>query len=78
MGALEELFAALAMEVNLRAIEFNAQSLANTAWAFATLGQLDERLSASLAREAQLRVSEFNAQELANTAWAFATLSQLD
>jgi len=53
---------------------FSAQGLANTAWAFATLGQLEEKLFAALASQAELRVSEFNDQELANTAWACATL----
>ena len=52
--------------------DFNAQDLANTAWAFATPGQLDARLFAVLARAAKRRVGNFNAQNLANTAWAFA------
>ena len=49
-----------------------AQGLANTAWAFATAGQLDAQLFMALARMAERRVGEFNAQNLANTAWAFA------
>ena len=57
---------------------FNAQDLANTAWAFATVNLLDEKLFRALAREAERRVSEFNAQNLANTAWAFATVKLLD
>ena len=56
--------------------EFNARDLANTTWAFASLGQLDEKLFAALGKAAQLRMSEFNTQELANMAWAFATLGQ--
>ena len=56
----------------LRVNEVDAQNLANTAWAFATLGQLDEKCLAALSREAALPVSEFNAQGIANTAWAFA------
>ena len=40
---------------------FNAQNLANTAWAFATLGQSDEKLFAALARAAELRMSELDA-----------------
>ena len=50
--------------------EFNAQGLANTAWAFATVGQKDEQLFKSLAKMAERRLDEFNAQGLANTAWA--------
>ncbi len=58
--------------------EFKSQELANTAWAFATVGQSDEKLFVVLARAVERRVSEFNTQDLANTAWAFATLGQLD
>jgi len=42
----------LAFQAQLRVSEFNAQELANTAWAFATLGQVDKELFAALAREA--------------------------
>ena len=52
--------------------------MANTAWAFATLGQWDQKLFAALARAAQLRMSEFNAQTLAIMAWALAKLGQSD
>ena len=58
--------------------EFNAQNLANTAWAFATLKLLDEKLFTVLASQAEQQLSELNAQELANTAWAFATLKLSD
>ena len=54
--------------------QFNAQGLANTAWAFATVGQKDEQLFKALAKMAEQRLDEFNAQGLANTAWAFATV----
>ena len=56
---------------------FNTQNLANTAWAFAKVVQLDAPLFIALARAAERRVGE-NPQELANTAWAFATVEQLD
>ena len=59
-----QLFSALAREAERRMGNFNPQDLANTAWAFATLGQPG--------------LDDFNPQELANTAWAFATLRQLD
>ena len=73
---------ALALQVFARAAErrlgdFNVQNLANTAWAFATLGQADVQLFMALAREAGRRVGDFNPQELANTAWAFATLEHV-
>ena len=69
----ERLFAALVRASCWRVSEFNAQNLANTAWAFATVNRPDDKLFIALARAAAQRGSEFNAQELANTAWAFAT-----
>ena len=51
--------------------DFDAQSLANTAWAFATTGQSDGQLFMVLARAAGWLVGNFNVQELSNTAWAF-------
>ena len=45
--------------------QFNAQSVANTAWAFATVGQKDEQLFKELARMAERRMDQFNAQEFA-------------
>ena len=68
----------LARTAEQRVGDFTLQELANTAWAFATVGQSDAQLFTALAREAERRVVDFNPQELANTAWAFATLSQVD
>ena len=50
--------------------QFNAQCLANTAWAFATAGPNYGQLFKALAAMAELRMDQFNAQNLANTAWA--------
>ena len=58
--------------------KFKAQELTNMAWAFATVGQQDEKLFKLLARIAERRLGEFNEQGLANTAWAFATVGQQD
>ena len=58
--------------------EFNAQDLANTAWAFATVKQSDEKLFQALASAAERRVNELKMQELANTAWARATVKLPD
>ena len=52
--------------------KFNAQHLANTAWACATVGQQEEQLFKSLATMAELRLDQFKAQNFANTAWALA------
>ena len=53
--------------------DFDPQSLANTAWAFATAGQKDALMFSALATAAQRCMGDFNPQEFANTAWAFAT-----
>ena len=50
------------------------QELVNTAWAFATVHQLDGKVLTVLAKEAEQWVSEYILQELANTARAFATV----
>ena len=47
--------------------EFNAQELANTAWAFATAAQQDVQLFMVLGWTAEWRLDEFKAQELTNT-----------
>ena len=54
------------------------QGLANTAWAFATVDQLDTKLFCRLAKAAEQRLCEFDAQHLANASWAFAIVSQSD
>jgi len=51
-ASLSELFAAIAKEAKQSLDQFNAQNLANTAWAFATVGQKDELLFNALARMA--------------------------
>eukprot|EP00933_Yihiella_yeosuensis_P021958 TRINITY_DN1729_c0_g1_i5.p1 TRINITY_DN1729_c0_g1~~TRINITY_DN1729_c0_g1_i5.p1 ORF type:complete len:286 (-),score=69.98 TRINITY_DN1729_c0_g1_i5:70-927(-) len=55
--------------------EFGAQSLANTAWAFATLRVLDHPLFDAIASQASCIIDDFAPQALANTAWAYGTLS---
>ena len=54
--------------------DFNAQDLANTAWAFATAGQSEAQLFSALAMSAEQRLGDFNARVLANTAWVLATM----
>ena len=62
------LFTALAKEAERRVGDFNPQDLANTAWAFATLGHVDVQLFMALASEAERRLSDVNLQNLANIA----------
>ena len=73
MGQLDaQLFMALARIAEQRVSEFNAQDLANTAWAFAKVGQLDASLFAALGRAAECRVGDFNGQGLRMTLWALS------
>ena len=65
---LSLLFAVLARAAERWLSEFNAQNVANKAWAFATMNYRDEKLFAALAIAAERRLSEFNSQELANMA----------
>ena len=57
---LVALFIALARAAERRVGEFNAQNLANTAWAFATADQPGARLFAALARAAERHLGKFN------------------
>ena len=56
----------------------SAQNLANTAWAFATDEQPDEKLSMAMARAAERRMSDLNTQNLANMGWSCAALNLSD
>ena len=60
-SSLCELFAAIAKEAKQCLDEFNEQNLANIAWAFATVGQMDDQLFKVLARMAERRLGEFDA-----------------
>ena len=53
--------------------EMKPQELANTAWAFATVGHSEPSLFDELAGVAGAQLDDFNSQALANTAWAYAT-----
>ena len=74
----EQLFKTVARMAERCLDEFNAQELANMAWALAKVGQHDEHLFKALARMEEQRLDKFKAQELANTAWAFATVGEED
>ena len=50
----------LAREAERRLDDFQPQELANTAWAFATLGQADAQLFMALASEAAWRLGDMN------------------
>merc|ERR1712216_112206 len=65
------------MAAEQRMGEFNAQGLADTGWAFATVSRSDQELFEVLPRAAERRLGELNACGLANMAWAFASDAQL-
>eukprot|EP00913_Durusdinium_trenchii_P034275 g32072.t1 len=50
------------------------QDLANTAWAYATLGLPDSHLMDQILAEVVSKVNDFTTQNLSNTAWAYAKL----
>lgn len=58
--------------------EFGAQSLANTALAFAKLYCLDRPLMAVISAEFLLKIADMEVQNLTNIAWAFATMCIMD
>ena len=58
---------------------FEAQSISNMVWAFATLDFKDEVFLEKIAKEVcQRDLEKFNTQNIANTVWAFATLDFKD
>ena len=77
-ASLNELFTAIMKEAKHSLDQFDAQGLANIAWAFAKAGQQDEQLFKAMAKMAEQRLDQFDAQGLANMAWAFATMGQQD
>ena len=55
--------------------EFNSQNVANTLWAYATIGtKPEQRMMGQLERRAETISGEFNSQAIANTLWAYATM----
>jgi hypothetical protein len=56
---------------------FQAQELANVAWAFATAGRgMPTLLVKGISAEIVSRTNELNAQDVANVTWAFAKLGE--
>jgi len=77
----EKLFTVLARAAERRVGEFNAQGLANTAWAFARGKQFDENLLAALARMAEQCAGtqgDFNVQNFGMTLWALSQHESLN
>ena len=68
--AWSSLWEAVALASLRRCTVFNAQNLANTAWAYAKSGHAGSLLLDAIAAEAARSVRDFNPQGLANTAWA--------
>ena len=67
----EKLFTALARAAERRVCEFNAQHIANTTWAFATIKQPHEKLLfTASARAAEHCIGNFDVQHVRMTLWA--------
>lgn len=64
----------LAFQVVEQISEFDAQCVANTAWAYACLKITDQRLMEAVGEYVVNRTATFAPQGLVNTAWAFGTL----
>ena len=58
--------------------DFHAQNLANTVWAFSTLGLLTAPLCAALSKKADTLIDQFETHSLANMARAFTTTAYSD
>ena len=56
--------------------KFDAQGLANTAWACATAGHASPALFDAIASASIARVGEFSEQGLANTVWSYAKIGR--
>jgi len=54
-----------------------SQEIANTMWAFATVGIFDEALISKMREEAIVKLKTFKAQEAANVAWALGRAAAL-
>ena len=75
--ANESLIAELGRKAVATATAFNAQAVANTLWAYATMGRRPgERLIRALEAQAEATAASFNAQNVANTLWAYATMGR--
>ena len=75
---MTRLFVALAITAGDHIRDFNSQDLANTAWAFTTVGHKDKELFAAFTAATEQRITDFNSQALANTAFAFAKVAHKD
>ena len=56
---------------------FNTQNMANTLWAYATLGrEPGAGMMSALEGQAEALTGTFKAQEVANTLWAYAKMGR--
>eukprot|EP00442_Polarella_glacialis_P017888 CAMPEP_0115085840 /NCGR_PEP_ID=MMETSP0227-20121206/22198_1 /TAXON_ID=89957 /ORGANISM="Polarella glacialis, Strain CCMP 1383" /LENGTH=816 /DNA_ID=CAMNT_0002475121 /DNA_START=158 /DNA_END=2608 /DNA_ORIENTATION=+ len=66
------LFNSLSGQMMTMAHTANCVELANTAWAYGTMGTRNERLLQEIAKRANARLHEFKAQELSALLWGFS------
>ena len=68
---------ALEAQAEANAASFNAQNVANTLWAYATMSRKPgERLMNALEERAQAVAASFTTQEVSNTLWAYAVVGR--
>jgi hypothetical protein len=67
-------FAAMEQRADWLVANGNQQDIANTAWAFATLGKKSNAWFGAIEKRSDWLVTDGSLQSIANTAWAFATL----
>ena len=63
---------ALARAAERRVSQFDAQNLANTAWAFAQVARSDAALFSALTMRTEQHTSDFNEQEIRMILWALS------
>merc|ERR1712032_567127 len=72
------LFHAIAAQSIATSSQWDAQALANTAWACSAIAMKHVPLLQSIAAASLRRITEEKSQERSNTAWAFATMELKD
>ena len=50
----------------------NSQSIANTIWSYATVGDSNPELFDAVGEEATKKLDTLNSQEISNTVWSYA------
>merc|ERR1712224_227507 len=68
----------LAAKARAQLLDYEAQDLANTAWAFSKMENAHLPLLKAISAEAIRKLAQFATQNISNTAWAFSALALQD